>query len=156
MQTAVVALLGLACLLVGWLLMFILPGIRAVAWGILALGAALISAAVVVDFGRVRGALASRRGKFGVGSTVMVSLFAGIVILANAISVGNSHRFDFTGLAQFTLTSQTKEVLADLDKPVEVVSFFTPDMPPPISTYGNNLLTEYGNYSEHQNKWQNY
>ena len=66
------------------------------------------------------GALASRRGKFGIGTTVKVSLFAGIVVLANAISVGAYHRFDFTGLAQFTLTSQTKDVLADLKEPVEV------------------------------------
>ncbi len=148
MQTATVALLGLACLLVGWVLMFILPGIRAFAWAILALGAALIAAAAVADFRRIRSALASRRGRFGIGASVMVSLFAGIVVLANAISMGNFHRFDLTGLAQFTLTSQTKDVLARLDKPVEVVTFFSPGVPAEISNYTRSLLAEYRNHSD--------
>jgi len=149
MQTAVVALLGLASLFMGWILMFILPGIRTFAWGILAPGVALIAIAFVIDFRRVRGALISRRGKFGVSTTVMVSLFVGIILFANAISVGNYHRFDFTGLAKFTLTSQTKDVLAKLEKPVEIVSFFTPSVPITISSYAKNLLTEYQNYADH-------
>jgi len=149
MHTAVVALLGLASLFMGWILMFILPGIRPFAWGILALGIALIAIAFVIDFRRVKGALVSSRGKFGVSTTVMVSLFAGIILFANAISVGNYHRFDFTGLAQFTLTSQTKDVLAKLDKPVEVVSFFTPTIPFTVRSYAKNLLAEYQNYADH-------
>ena len=149
MQTAIIALLGLASLFIGWLLMFILPGIRYFAWGILALGAALMAIAFVIDFRRVRGALVSRRGKFGVSTTVMVSLFVGIILFANAISVGNYHRFDFTGLAKFTLTSQTKDVLAKLEKPVEIVSFFTPSVPFTISSYAKNLLAEYQNYADH-------
>ena len=148
MQTAIVALLGLGSLFVGWLLMFILPGIRYFAWAILALGAALIAIALVIDFRRVRGALVSRRGKFGLSTTVTVALFVGIILLANAISVGNYHRFDFTGLAQFTLTSQTKDVLAKLDKPVEIVRFFTPDIPLPVRNYAENLLAEYQYYSD--------
>ncbi len=148
MQTATVALLGLASLLFGWVLMFILPGIRAFAWAIMALGAALIAAAAVADFRRIRSALASRRGRLGIGATVMVSLFAGIVVLANAISMGNYHRFDLTGLAQFTLTSQTKDVLARLDKPVEVVTFFSPGVPAEISSYTRSLLAEYKNHTD--------
>jgi ABC-type uncharacterized transport system involved in gliding motility auxiliary subunit len=148
MQTAIIALLGLATLLIGWILMFILPGVSTFAWSILALGVALIAIAFVIDFRRVRGALISRRGKFGVSTTVTVSLFIGIVLFANAISVGNYYRFDFTGLAQFTLTSQTKDVLGKLDKPVEIVSFFTPDMPFTVSSYAKNLLAEYQNYTD--------
>ena len=147
MQTAIMALLGLLSLFIGWILIFILPGIRIFAWGILALGVALIAVGFVIDFRRIRGALASRRGKFGVSTTVMVSLFIGIVLFANAISVDNYHRFDFTGLAQFTLTSQTKDVLAKLDKPVEIVSFFTPSIPSAVSSYAENLLAEYKNYT---------
>ena len=114
MRTAVLALLGLACLFMGWLLGFILPGARIFAWAILALGAVLVAVAVAIDRRRVGGALASRRGRLGVGATVRVSLFAGIMVLANAISMASYHRFDLTGLAQFTLTSQTKDVLASV------------------------------------------
>ena len=148
MQMAIIALLGLATIAAGWILMFILPGIRYFAWGILALGVALLAVAFVIDFRRVKGALASRRGKFGVGTSVMVSLFIGIILIVNAISVSNHYRFDFTGLAQFTLTSQTKEVLGKLDKPVEIVRFFTPEIPLLVTSYAENLLTEYESYSD--------
>ena len=124
MQTTVMALLGLACLFVGFVFGLIMPGLRYYAWGILALGAALLAAAVVLDFKRLKGALISRRGRFGLGTTVKISLFSGIILLINAISVGTYHRFDFTGLAQFTLTSQTKEVLAELDKPTDYIEIY--------------------------------
>jgi ABC-type uncharacterized transport system involved in gliding motility auxiliary subunit len=145
MSTTALALVGLASLLAGWMLMFILPGARVYGWSVIALGAAVMAAALVVDFRRVKKALTGRRGRFGASATVMVSLFAGIILLANAISVTVHHRFDFTGLAQFTLTSQTKDVLARLEEPVEVVSFFSPQVPPVISTYAGSLLQEYGN-----------
>jgi ABC-type uncharacterized transport system involved in gliding motility auxiliary subunit len=148
MHTTVIAVLGLALLFVGFVFGLILPGLRTYAWAILALGAALLAAAVVLDFKRVRSALISRRGRFGLGTTVKISLFSGIILLINAISIGTYHRFDFTGLAQFTLTSQTKEVLAELDQPVEVVNFFTPSVPPTISTYARYLLDEYQVHSD--------
>lgn len=148
MQTAPLALAGLATLFLGFVLRLILPGLSAYAWGILAVGVALLAAAVVFDFRRVKGALSSRRGRFGVGTTVKASLFAGIVVLANAISVGTYHRFDFTSLAQFTLTSQTKDVLAGLDEPVEVVTFFGSTVSAALSGYARNLLAEYQNYSD--------
>jgi ABC-type uncharacterized transport system involved in gliding motility auxiliary subunit len=148
MQMAPLALAGLATLFLGFVLRLILPGLSAYAWGILAVGAALLGAAVILDFRRVKGALSSRRGRFSVGTTVKASLFAGIILVANAISVGTYHRFDFTSLAQFTLTSQTKDVLAGLDKPVEVVTFFGSTVPAPVSSYARNLLAEYQNYSD--------
>ena len=148
MQTAILALLGLASLFLGFVFRLILPGLRYYAWGILAIGAALLAVAVVLDFRRVREALVSRRAKFGVGTTVKILLFSGIIVLASAISVGTYYRFDLTGLAQFTLTSQTKKVLAQLDKPVEIVNFFSPTVPPAVSSYARNLLDEYQNYTD--------
>ena len=148
MQMAIVALAGLATMFIGWLLMFILPGIRTVALIILAFGVALIAVSFVVDFKRVRSALAGRRGRLGISTTVMISLFAGILLFANAISVGNHHRFDLTGLAQFTLTTQTKDMLAEMDDPVEVVSFFSPNIPIVVKSYAESLLAEYQNYTD--------
>jgi len=145
MQTALIAVLGLASLFIGLILMLILPGIKAYSWMILALGVVLLVASFIIEFRRVRGALVSRRGKFGTSTTIMVSIFIGIILLVNAISIGNYHRFDFTGLAQFTLTSQTKDVLAELETPVDVLCFFTPDNP--VREYAKNLLTEYEYYT---------
>ena len=148
MKTSILALLGLVALSVGLVLSFVMPGIRYYAWIILALGAALLAVAFIFDFRRVQNALSSHQGKFGVSTTVGVSLFFGVILLANAISVGNFHRFDFTGLAQFTLTSQTKEALQALEKPVEIVTFFSPTVPPQVSMQGRFLLDEYQLYSD--------
>ena len=148
MQTKMLAILGLTSQFAGFLLGLIIPGLRYYAWLILALGSALLAVAVVLDFKRVKGALASRRGKFGLSALVKVSLFVGIVLVVNAISIGTYHRFDFTGLARFTLTSQTKTVLAKLQKPVEVVTFFTPSVPGTISSYAKHLLNEYQDHTD--------
>lgn len=142
------AIPGLVALLAGWLLMFVLPGARPVAWGVTGLGVALLAAAVLMDFRRVRGALSSRRGRFGLGSAVRICLFAGVMVLVNVASTAVSFRIDATGLAQFTLTSQTRDVLAKLDAPVEVVQVFTPRVPSNISGYARNLLREYGVHTD--------
>ncbi|MFC1966804.1 GldG family protein [Chloroflexota bacterium] len=146
--SGLIAVLGLVALLVGFIVTILLPGIRLAAWGILALGIILLATAFIIDFRRVSSAIAGRRGKFGTGTTVMTSIFIGIVILVNAISIGNYHRFDATGLAQFTITSQTKDALSKLEKPVQVVGFFVPNDPYGISSYATSLLTEYQNYTD--------
>ena len=148
MRTSILALMGLATLFVGMVLNFVMPGIRYYAWVILALGAALVSVAFIFDFRRVRQTITSHQGKFGVGTTVGVSLFFGIIFFVNAISVGYFHRLDFTGLAQFTLTSQTKRSLKQLEKPVEIITFFTPTIPHQVRLYGQSLLDEYKLYSD--------
>ena len=86
MKTSIFALLGLAALSVGLVLNFVMPGIRYYAWIILALGAALLAVAFIFDFRRVQNTLVSHQGKFGVGTTVGISLFFGVILLTNAIS----------------------------------------------------------------------
>jgi len=87
----------------------------------------------------------------------MVSTFIGIVLLVNAISINSFHTFDFTGLSQFTLTSQTKDVLTNkLEVPVKATCFFSPIAPEDDPTggilnslrfYALMLLAEYQNYT---------
>jgi len=141
--SGLVAMLGLAALLVGLIIMLLLPEIRLVAWGIILLGIILMAVAFIVDYRRVGRALFSRRGRFGTAATVMVSIFIGIIIIINAISVSNYHRFDATGVSQFTLTSQTKDVLEKLEKPVQATCFFTPLDLFGIDVYLTDLLSEY-------------
>lgn len=146
--SGLIAILGLAALLVGLIIMLLLPDIRLAAWGILLAGIVLLAAAFVMDYRRIGRAFTSRRGRFGTAATVMVSVFIGIIIIINAISVGNYHRFDATGVAQFTLTSQTKDVLNELETPVQAICFFTPVDPFGIDSYITDLLNEYQNYTD--------
>ena len=144
--SGLIAVLGLVALLVGFIVMLLLPSIRYTAWGILALGILLLATAFIIDFRRVSRALTGRRGRFGVSTTVMASIFIGIILLVNAISIGSYHRFDVTGLSQFTLTPQTKEVLSGLETPVQIMAFYIPGES--IGEYAVNLLEEYQNYTD--------
>jgi len=155
--SGLIAVLGLLALLVGLVVMLLLPSIRLAASGILLLGIILLSIAFIMDFRRVGHALTGRRGRFSTGTTVMASTFIGIILLVNAISIGNYQRFDFTGVAQFTLTSKTKEVLSELKTPVKALAFFVPsfstsDDPYNIAailySYGTSMLTEYKNNAD--------
>jgi len=144
--SGLIAVLGLVALLIGFVVMLLLPSIRLTAWGILVLGILLLATAFIIDFRRVGRAITGRRGRFGVSTTVMASIFIGIILFVNAISIGNYHRFDVTGVAQFTLTSQTKEVLGKLETPVQIIAFHIPGEP--IGEYSVNLLEEYQNYTD--------
>jgi len=148
MQTIVLAMVGLFSLIVGLILSLVLPEIKAVAYGLVGLGVVLIASAAIIDFRRVKGAVTSRRGKFGASTTIMVSVFAGIIIFVNAISVGVNHQFDFTALAQFSLTSQTKSVLAKIKTPINVLFFVTPaDDQYHSGAYGEAMILQYMNYT---------
>lgn len=146
--SSLISLIGLLTLLTGLIIMVVLPDIRIAAWAIMALGVGLLVAAVIIDFRRVSSAIAGRRGRFSAGTTLMASIFIGITLVINAISIGSYHRFDTTSLAQFTLTSQTKEVLAQMKIPVQATCFFVPDDAYGISTYASSLLAEYQKYTD--------
>ncbi len=148
-NTRILAILGVIVLLVGLVVMLLLPDIKLAAWGVMVLGVLLLLAALVLDFRKVKGALTGRRGRFGAGTTLMASLFLGITLLINGISVSAYQRFDITKLARFTLTEQTKDVLKKLDKPVQALCFFvTAKDTYGIATYAENLINEYKNYSD--------
>lgn len=156
MRTGPLALVGVGLLFAAWVLDFVLPGSGIAVWAIVAVGAGFIVAAALWDLRRVRGALASRRGVIGIGTSVSLSLAIGTVVLANLVSTTLFHRFDFTGIQQFTLTTQTKEVLIELDSEVEVVSFYAEPNPnvensaeiASINSFGFELLKEYETYTD--------
>lgn len=148
MQMAVFAIMGVISLVVGLILLLVLPGLGYIALGIIGLGVVLIAAAAIIEFRRVRGAFTSKRGKFSTSTTILVSIFAGIILLTNAIGVWKYHRFDFTGLAKFTLTSQTKDVLKKLDQPVEAICFFVASKDTyNAGAYAVSLLIQYQGYT---------
>ena len=145
--SGLIAVLGLIALLVGFIVMITLPGIRFAAWVLLTLGVTFLAVALTIDFKQVSRTIRGRRGRLGAGTTAMASIFIGITVLLNAISIDNYQRFDFTGVAQFTLTQKTKDVLVNLKTPVQILFFSTPQDPPDIVVYITNLLAEYQEYA---------
>jgi ABC-type uncharacterized transport system involved in gliding motility auxiliary subunit len=147
MQTVVLAILGLVSIVVGFLISIILPDIKIFAWGLIAFGIILISSAAILNFRSVKGAVTSRRGKFSTSTTIMISIFAGIVILVNAVGVGAYHQFDVTSLSQFSLTSQTKGVLAKMTMTVTAKFFYNATDTTGVAAYGYSMLLEYQNFA---------
>ena len=148
MQTLIFAILGLVSMVVGFLISLILPEIKIIGWILVGFGFILVGSAAVIDFRRVRGAVSSKRGKFGTGTSVMVIVFVGIIIFVNAISVGVYHQFDMSALSQFTLSPQTKDVLSKVNANINILCFFLPtDDKYQTETYALNMLDEYKNYT---------
>src|SRR3972149_3388122 len=152
----VFALLGLVLLVAGLLIMVAFSQIRLAALGVMGAGVILLIVALVADFQQVKAALTGRRGRLGTGTTLMGMIFLGIIVMANGvvffaqvqdIRILAATRYDVTKLSQFTLTQQTKEVLAKLDKPVKALCFFVPSKDQyGLTVYAQSLLLEYQRY----------
>lgn len=146
--SGMIAGFGLAAVLIGVIILLASPAMKMAAWMILALGAALLIAAFIIDFSKVKGAVTGKRGRFSTGNTVMAFVFVGIILVVNAISINYNKRIDITELSQFTLTSQTRDILTEMKMPVTILCFFTPTDQYGIGTYATSLLDEYKNYSD--------
>lgn len=71
-------------------------------------------------------ALTSRQTRRGSNTLIMVVAFIAIVGLLNFLASRYFYRWDLTESGMFTLSPQTKQVLANLKEPVTVKGFFTP------------------------------
>ena len=150
--SGMIAGFGLAAMLIGFIIFLVADGLDLAAWIIVGLGICLLAAAIIIDFSKVKGAVTGKRGRFSAGSTVMVFVFVGIILLVNAISFNFNKQFDITELSQFTITTQTKDVLADVSEPIDVLCFFTPEHDDyGIGAYATSLLDEYQLYSDELN-----
>ncbi len=122
---------------------FILAGLALLAtagWGIvnrqfdlyLRIGLAVIvgfaALGVLLDPNRIRHALAGRQARYG-SNAVLVSLaFAGILVVACFLAFTNTQQLDLTEDREYTLTTETKLALAELQTPVMLLGFYTPEL----------------------------
>lgn len=84
-----------------------------------------------------------------ISSTII--LVVAILIIVNILSENYKFRLDLTEGREYTLSSATRNILRDLEKPVTVTAYFSKDLPPNIGNIGGNLrdmLIEYSNRSK--------
>lgn len=107
----------------------------------LIVGLVAIAAYVALESERVGAALSGRAARQGGNALVVVLAVAGIAILVNMLAARHHKRVDLTAERQFSLSKQSKQVLAGLAEPVAVTAFMTPNY------YGReqveDLLKEY-------------
>jgi len=87
----------------------------------------------------------------GTNAVAIVVITIVSAVLLNVIMAGIPVPFDLTENKIFTLTDASKAAVRDLDAPVEVKVFISPDMPPPFHTLPqqiSDLLSDYQNASD--------
>lgn len=87
--------------------------------------------------------LGERSTKYGANAVVYSLIFLAILVVLNYLAARHNHRFDLTKENVFSLSSQSTNVLAKLDKPVTVYAFSEGGADPII----DDLLDSYKNAS---------
>ena len=72
-------------------------------------------------------AFAGRQARFGTLAAASILVVLGILIAINYLSARHNKRWDLTAAHQFSLSDQTKKVLADLKEPVKIRVFARSD-----------------------------
>ena len=98
------------------------PWLPQALWGV---GGVLVLSYALLRPDDVRTALTGRRARYG-GNALLASLaFVGILILLNVLAMRYPKRFDLTETKRFSLSKQTKQILATLEEPVQITAFFS-------------------------------
>lgn len=98
------------------------PWLPQALWGV---GGVLVLSYALLRPDEVRTALTGRRARYG-GNALLASLaFVGILILLNMLAMRYHKRFDLTETKRFSLSKQTKQILATLKEPVQITAFFS-------------------------------
>ncbi|MBS1253521.1 MAG: hypothetical protein MAG451_02570 [Anaerolineales bacterium] len=106
-----------------------------------AVGVVLVLSYAFLRPAELREALTGRRARYG-GNTLIASIaFLGILGFINYLGAQYHHRIDMTETGQYSLSQQTKQILAGLEQPVQVTAFMSPGGPQAERV--RNLLDEY-------------
>ena len=96
------------------------------------------------------GSHSSRRLKYSTNYIVLVLIVLGILAVLNFFFLRHFSRIDLTQDKRYTLTSSTKEMLANLDDIVNIKLYFSKKLPPYLVNLKRevaDILDEYKAYS---------
>jgi len=144
--------LGVLCFLGAGALALFVPRLTRLEYALLIAGGALFLLALIANGGKLRGVAGHRAARYGAGAAVMILLALGIVVLANALSVRHSTRWDLTENRRNTLSPQTVQLLRTLQTPVQAIAFFRTDTPGKRTA--EDLLNQYASSSGGKFSWR--
>ncbi len=90
------------------------------------MGAVLLFAALWFDRASLHRYLQSRGAQYSAMAWALVVVGVGLAVAANVLAQRYDHRFDMTASQRHALAPQSVQVVAGLDRPVEVHAFFLP------------------------------
>ncbi|MBI4338743.1 MAG: GldG family protein [Chloroflexi bacterium] len=148
--SAVLALGGLAALLLGGTLVLFLPELRSASYTVLALGGILLLVSLMLSFAAVRQSITGRRGRYSTNTAVMAVAFIALAVLVYVMGARNAARWDTTATKQFSLAPQTLSILDNLKEPILATALFVPGdtQQEPFRTPVENLLNEFRHRSK--------
>jgi ABC-type uncharacterized transport system involved in gliding motility auxiliary subunit len=134
------------CLLAAAALALFVPWLIRLRWALMIAAGVLFIATGAANW-REGASLLGRRGtRYGASAALLVVLALGIVVMANAVSVRYSARWDLTENKRHSLSSQTVKILQGLKAPAEVIAFFRSDQPG--KRVAEDLLKQYAGASK--------
>jgi ABC-type uncharacterized transport system involved in gliding motility auxiliary subunit len=120
---------GVVCLLAALALWRLVPWLTRLQWALVIAGGVLLLAALALNAGALGGFASRRSARYGAGAAVLIVLALGVAVLASALSVRHSVRWDLTENRRQSLSPQTIQVVRSLPEPVEAIAFFRGDTP---------------------------
>ena len=135
------AYLGTALLIVGLGFYFVNRFWDLKAESTLGLGVLLWAGFILLRPAQVRRALTGRTALYGSNALVMSLAFIGILILVDFLAIRHHWRWDLTAGNRYSLSPQTRKVLAELKEPVKIIGFFASG--DPQARDAEDLLQEY-------------
>ena len=146
------ATVAFLCLLGAGAVVLFVPWLERLRWALVIAGAAFLLLSLVLNAGQVGRALGHRSARYGAGLGAMVLLALGVVVLANALSVRHSARWDLTENKRHSLSPQTIRLLGSLKTDVSAIAFFRSDQPGKRAA--EDLFKQYARYANGRFTWK--
>ena len=146
----ILAAAGAIAVVGGGILFFWAEDLRTFARPVMGAGVVLLLLAGIASLEVVVATLKGRRGRYSANTLAMITFLTVVLLLGNFILFEQEFRYDTTATKQYTLSSQTEEVLAVLNQPVEAIAFFVPTgrFQESLRRQTDDLLYEFGRRSE--------
>lgn len=120
---------GVVGLIAGAALLAFVGSLKLYGGIVLGIGGVLVLLVALSYFSQVIAAFFSRTGRYGVNTVVMTAAFIGLVVLANYVAFENHFRADTTATNQFSLANRSKDLLDNLDRPINVIAYYPDEIP---------------------------
>ena len=120
---------GVVGLIAGAALLAFVGSLKLYGGIVLGIGGVLVLLVALSYFSQVIAAFFSRTGRYGVNTVVMTAAFIGLVVLANYVAFETHSRADTTATNQFSLANRTKDLLDNLDRPINVIAYYPDEIP---------------------------
>ncbi|MPZ16784.1 MAG: hypothetical protein GEV06_02535 [Luteitalea sp.] len=114
---------GVALVLAAVALLVVKPDLTTVRWWLAMAGLVCVLLYLASQWREIIGAFGNRSVRYGSLSLGSIAIVIGILAGVNYVAGRESKRWDLTASKQFSLSDQTKSVLADLESPVQVKVF---------------------------------